>query len=139
MRLTEDLTDAFFAAADVWFSDEGENAIDEMRAGLDGIGALYDEHGTLLRAIVEVATYDEEIATFWRGLLQRFVEASRDAASRPSRRPATRRAFPAAPAAFALTWMTERTFYQQMAQNLPSEELVEAMIGIWTRSIYGRV
>ncbi len=138
MRLTEDLTDAFFAAADVWFSDEGENAIDEMRTGLDGIGALYDEHGTLLRAIVEVATYDEEIATFWRGLLQRFVEASArriEAEQEAGNAPA----FPAAPAAFALTWMTERTFYQQMSQNLPSEELVEAMIGIWTRSIYGRV
>jgi AcrR family transcriptional regulator len=138
MRLTEDVSDALFGAADIWFSGEGAVAMEEMHRALEGIAALYEEHDTLLRAIVEVSTYDDEIAQFWRGLLQRFVDAS-------SRRIETEQAagrapaFPPAPTAFALTWMVERTFYQQLVQGLDANDLVDAMHGIWTRSIYGVV
>src|SRR3954467_5261008 len=76
MRLTEDINDLLLAQGGVWFSGSGDAAA-EMREALRNIAALYDQHGVLLRAIVEVATYDEEVAVFWRGLLGRFVEASR--------------------------------------------------------------
>ncbi len=133
MRLTEEVTDELFAAADGWFSGNNEQPIAEMRTALDNIAALYDVHGTLLRAIVEVSTYDDEFARFWRGLLQRFVDAS------------TRRMedldtdLAAAPTAFALIWMTERTLYQQMEQGIDREPLLDAIHGIWVRALYGRV
>jgi AcrR family transcriptional regulator len=138
MRLTEEVTDELFAAADGWFSGGGEQAIDEMRPALDEIAGLYEVHGTLLRAIVEVSTYDDEFATFWRGLLQRFSDAS---SRRIEEEQAAGRAaeFDAAAAAFALTWMTERTFYQQIVQGMDRETLVDAVHGIWTRAVYGRV
>jgi hypothetical protein len=46
---------------------------------------------------------------------------------------------PASATAFALVWMTERTFYQQLVQSAPvkGDELVEALNGIWLRSVYG--
>ncbi len=46
---------------------------------------------------------------------------------------------PAAATAFALVWMTERTFYQHLVQDSPlsQEELVAALDGIWLRSVYG--
>ncbi len=133
MRLTEEVTDELFAAADGWFSGDGQQPIAEMRTALGNIAALYDVHGTLLRAIVEVSTYDEEFAMFWRGLLQRFVEAS------------TRRMedldsdLPPGPTAFALIWMTERTLYQQMEQGIDREPLLDAIHGIWVHALYGRV
>jgi AcrR family transcriptional regulator len=138
MRLTEELTDELFAAADLWFSGEAEQAIDEMRPALEQIAALYDEHGTMLRAIVEVSTYDDEFATFWRGLLQRFADASTrriEEEQTAGRAPA----FDAASAAFALIWMTERSFYQQLVQDMDRATLIDALHGVWTRAIYGRV
>jgi hypothetical protein len=46
---------------------------------------------------------------------------------------------PARATAFALVWMTERTFYQQAVQDRPisQDELAEGLAGVWTRAIYG--
>ena len=76
MRLTEDVTDELYTQADIWYSGSGDPET-EIRQALGNIARLYEQHGPLLRAIVEVSTYDDEVAAFWRRLLGRFVEASR--------------------------------------------------------------
>ena len=91
----------------------------------------------LLRAIVEVSTYDEEVAR----LLAHAARAlrRRDAAAHRGGADAGRAAVPQpAATAFALCWMTERTLYQQLVQELTVgvPELVEALAAIWERSIY---
>src|SRR3954469_25118786 len=115
MRLTAHVNDQLYAEADTWFT--GDAAPTET---MSRIAALYEEHGALLRAIVEVSTYDEEIAGFWRSLIGRFVEA-------------TEKRVDSRATAFALVWMTERAFYQQLVQGRPLDpgELVEALAGIW--------
>jgi AcrR family transcriptional regulator len=136
MRLTEEVNALLFEQADIWFSGHGEPE-QELHTALTNIAALYDEHSVLLRALVEVSTYDEEVATFWRGTLGRFVDATerrieeeRDAGRAPG--------VQAQATAFALTWMTERTLYQDLVQNspVPKAELVDALTGIWLRSVY---
>ena len=89
----------------------------------------------LIRAIVEVSTYEEDIATFWRGLL-------RASSTRPRAASRSRTSFPsgtAYPTAFALTWMVERTFYQQLVQDEPllQAEMVEAVVRIYRGTVYG--
>jgi AcrR family transcriptional regulator len=136
MRLTAEVNELLYQQADIWFSGAGAPE-SEMRRALTNIAALYREHGVLLRAIVEVSTYDEQVAEFWRTMLGRFVEAS-------CRRIETEQASGRAPAqhahatAFALVWMTERTMYQQLVQGEPlaAEELVEALVRIWLRAVY---
>ena len=119
MRLTAQVSEQLYTVADGWFS----GADDDLPGALHEIGELYREHGALLRAIVEVSTYDEEIARFWRGLISRFVDA-------------TERRVGSRATAFALVWMTERTFYQQLVQDRPLDpgELVSALAGIWERA-----
>jgi AcrR family transcriptional regulator len=138
MRLTEDVNDQLFAQADVWFSGSGEPAR-ELRAALTSIAALYDEHGVLLRAIVEVSTYDEEVARFWRGLMARFTSATRRRIEREQAAGVGAPGHPEA-TAFSLCWMTERVFYQRLVQDGPpsGDELVGALCDIWVRSVYGR-
>jgi AcrR family transcriptional regulator len=137
MRLTEDVNELLYQQADIWFSGAGEPE-PEMREALTNIAALYAEHGVLLRAIIEVSTYDDEVAQFWRGMLGRFVDASRrrieterEAGRSVARHPNA--------TAFALCWMTERTMYQHLVQGEPMarEEMVDALVGIWLRSVYG--
>ena len=136
MRLTEDVTELLFAQADIWFSGDGDPER-ELRAALTSIAALYDEHGVLLRAIVEVSTYDEEVARFWRGLLGRFVDASAGASS-ASRRAAAR----ARPSGGHRV----RAVLDDRAGLLPApraggaprrDELVGALCDIWVRAVYG--
>jgi TetR/AcrR family transcriptional regulator, ethionamide resistance regulator len=136
LRLTADVNEQLYEQADIWFSGTGAPE-PEMRKALQNIAALYAEHGVLLRAIVEVSAYDEQIASLWRVMLGRFVDASR---RRIEAEQAAGRTGPHHPhaTAFALVWMTERTMYQQFVQGEPvaADDLVEAMVGIWLRSVY---
>jgi TetR/AcrR family transcriptional regulator, ethionamide resistance regulator len=136
LRLTEDVSERLFEQADIWFSGDGEPE-SELRAALTNIFAVYREHRVLLGAIVEVSTYDDVVARFWRAIVGRFVDASR------RRIEAERKAGRAAPAderatAFALCWMTERALYQQVVQGEPldPDALLDALVGIWLRAVY---
>ena len=136
-QLTADVAELLYQQAEIWFSGEGDPDA-EIREALTNIAALYDEHGVLLRVIVEVATYDEQVAQAWHGLLGRFVDATR---RRIEAEQAAGRAVAqhAHATAFALCWMTERTVYEHLVQGepFPRAELVDALVGIWLRSVYG--
>lgn len=136
MRLTEEVNALLFEQADIWFSGDGD-PIEDLRVALRNISRLYDEHSVLLRAIVEVSTYDEEVAVFWRSTLGRFVDATerRIEIERERDRAVCEHA---RETAFALAWMTERTLYQQLVQSdpLPQPSIVDALAGIWARAVY---
>src|SRR3954447_3069079 len=119
MRLTAEVSEELYEVAESWF--EGDD--DQLAAALRQIGELYREHAALLRAVVEVSTYDEEVATFWRGLVGRFVDATQKRLGR-----AATPLPPAAPA-FALVGMPERSSPQPPVQDepIPRAELVEAL------------
>ena len=136
MRLTEEVNALLFEQADIWFSGQGEPEA-EIHSALTNIAALYEEHAVLLRALVEVSTYDEEVATFWRSTLARFVDAT-ERRIEEEREAGRAAGVPALATAFALTWMTERTLYQDLVQNspVPKAELVDALTRIWLRSVY---
>jgi AcrR family transcriptional regulator len=136
MRLAADVTEQLYAQADIWFSGDGDPQ-QEIREALTQIAELYREHGVLIRAIVEVSTYEEDIATFWRGLLNQFVEATAQRIEDEGGAPGG--VSPRA-TAFALTWMVERTYYQQLVQDQPlvDGELVDAVAAIYLRTVYGR-
>src|SRR3954465_10648421 len=102
MRLTADVSEQLYAVASRWFAGDDEELVSALRE----IGELYREHAALLRVIVEVSTYDDEVAGVWRGVVGRFVEATQ------SRIEAEDAELPAAATAFALVWMTERAFHQ---------------------------
>lgn len=137
MRLTEEVNALLFEQADAWFSSK-EDPEGELRTALANIAMLYGEHSVLLRAIVEVSTYDEEVAVFWRSTLGRFADATRRRIEEEQTSGRTAVTSPRA-TAFALTWMTERTLYQQLVQAGPmqQEELVDALTEIWVRGVYG--
>jgi AcrR family transcriptional regulator len=131
MRLTEDVSGLLYAEAEGWWSGDTE-----LRTALERIVALYREHAPLLRAVVETAAYDEPVAGFWRAILGRFVESTRDRLESDA-------AFdlPAEQTAFLLCWMTERACYQQIVQgrDLADPDFVSALVGLWERGAYGRL
>ena len=126
MRLTEEVTELLYAEADAWFT--GAAPLDEA---LRRVFALYEEHGPLLRAIVEVSTYEETTATFWRALVARFVGATEQRIAAAGGDPLARAT------AFSLVWMTERAYYEHLVQEdpPPRDELVDAIVRIWERAI----
>jgi AcrR family transcriptional regulator len=137
LRLTEDVNEQLYHAADRWWSGEAEEEA-EIREALVEIADLYDEHMALLKVIVEVSTYDDDVAKHWRGLIGRFVEATRQRIE-DEQAAGKAPAFPAAATAFALVWMCERTLYELMVQDPPftRDETLDALVRIYMRSVYG--
>lgn len=138
VKLTEEVTVELYQQADVWFSGQGDPRL-EVREALRSVAELYASHAALMRVIVEVSTYEEEVAVFWRGLLERFITA---AAERIRSEQAAGTAPPGDPraTAFALVWMCERTLYQQIVQQAPFDPttLAETLESIFMRAIYAR-
>ena len=85
---------------------------------------------------METAAYDEPVAEFWRAILGRFVESTRE---RLESDPAFD--LPAEQTAFLLCWMTERACYQQIVQgrDLADPDFVTALVSLWERGTYGRL
>jgi AcrR family transcriptional regulator len=144
MRVTEEVTERFYAVADTWWSSEEEGP-DALRNALRALVDLYREHAVLLRAVVEISAIDETVASFWRALVGRFILATRDRIeSERAAGAAPEDGAPAPTVAFALVWMTERAFYQGIvvaAEPNPDTDdaLVAALSDVWLRSIYGRL
>jgi len=139
VRLTGDVNAELMAAAETWWSGGGD-----LREALERIAGLYREHGALLRAVVEVSTYDDAVATYWRGLVGRFVDATQERIEAEQRAsnggPDPDR--PARAMAFAMVWMVERSFYEVLVQGdvdgTPSaDELVRAIDAIFSSSAGG--
>jgi AcrR family transcriptional regulator len=137
MRLAEGVIEELYEQADIWYS--GSDAEPDIRRALARIGDTYSEHGPLLKAVIELSTYDEEIGAFWRNLIGRFAEATQRQIEAEQSRGGTNDLPPRA-TALALTWMGERTFYQHLLAGHPGDlqDVVDALTCIYLRTIYGR-
>jgi AcrR family transcriptional regulator len=138
LRLTEDVTDELYRQGDIWFSGDGEPAA-ELRRALSNIGGLYREHGAVLRAIVQTAATDDEVAVSWHRIVDRFVDATSTRIEDLQRHGHAAVREDARATAFALCWMIERAFNQQLVLEAPFPEraLVDALTGIFVRAVYG--
>ncbi len=138
MRLATGVADELYAEANTWWSDSGDGR-GQVTDALGKIAAIYRAHAPLVCAIVEVSTYDPPVGTFWRGLVGRFAAAS---AKRIGAEQAAGRADAALDAdatAFALVWMTERSFHQMLVQDgAPADDaIVAALARVWIATVYG--
>jgi TetR/AcrR family transcriptional regulator, ethionamide resistance regulator len=119
MRLTEDVAETLYQEADRWWS---------------GTRGTWAEHASLLGAMVEASTYDQEIGEFWRGLVGRFIDATERRLVADGEEPGA-----AAAKAFVLCWMANHACYQQVArgESLDDPALLDALAEILGRSVYG--
>jgi TetR/AcrR family transcriptional regulator, ethionamide resistance regulator len=131
VRLTEQLAAALLASAERFFS--GPPAPGELRRTLQEILDLFQSHPTLIRAVVEASGYDEEVATFWRAILERFIDAAQPYLEQ------TRGMAPdqARATAFTLVWMVERSYYQHTirATEMNDKLVLDALTDIWWRAL----
>ena len=138
MRVTEGVADLLYEEADRWWSDEGDGR-EQLADALAEIGGLWEEHVPLLRAVVEASTFDEEIAGFWRGLVGRFVDATRRRIEAEQAAGRVAADLPAHGVSFALVWMTERANYQYLAQGPQAAggPVTDALVAVWLAAVYG--
>ena len=138
MRLASDAAEQFYREADTWWSGNGDGRA-QVAEALEKIAALYRAHGPLVCALVEASTYDHDVGVFWRGLVGRFISASAERIAAEQAAGHAAADLDATATAFALVWMTERSFHQMLVQEdpLPTGDLVAALARVWSSTVYG--
>ena len=137
MTATEQAADALYAEADRWWHGEGEpEAL--VRRAIEGVAEAYSRYDRVLSVATEVSTYDDEVRRFWRGLVERFVDATdRHIALEQSEgriRPLDSRR-----TAEALVWMTERACYVYVARRERApRDVVAALTEVWVGALYAQ-
>jgi TetR/AcrR family transcriptional regulator, ethionamide resistance regulator len=128
--------EALYRVADGWWHGRGRPERRLERA-LRGMAQLYERHASLLRVATEVSTYDEEVRVFWRGIVERFIDATETHLLREQRAGRVPRTLEARATAESLVWMAERSCYVYLASGeRTADELVEALSATWTAALY---
>jgi AcrR family transcriptional regulator len=138
MRLAADVAEQFYREAGTWWSGSGDSG-EQLAEALGKIAGLYRTHGPLVCAIVEVSASDPPVGVFWRGLVGRFITASAERIAAEQTAGRTDAVLDPTATAFALVWMTERSFHQMLVQEdpIPLERLVAALTQVWRATVYG--
>ena len=137
LRVVEHLGSELFTMSDRWLSGSGEGS-DLARQALDGIVAVYVEHGPVMRALADAAADDPGVEQAYAALVQRFVDAT---ARHIEEEIAAGRILPldADETAKALVWMMERYLILSLGREppTPAESVADTLTTIWTRVLYG--
>ncbi len=126
-RIAEQLAVTKFEIADELF--HGEIDKPAVRRTLEQILAVYRSDPTLIRAVVEATSYDDEVAADWREILDRAIDSAQHIIQQ-SRQTTPEEAHALA---FGLVWMTERSFFQHSVRGSGIDEpvLLDALTDIW--------
>ena len=117
----------------------GDQPIADVRYALEGVAAVYVEHGPVLRALAEAAGADAHVETTYRGLVQAFI----DATARHIRQQQVAGRIPpnldAHETARALIWLNERYLSEAFGTTPHSDVaiVVATLHHIWTATLYG--
>ncbi len=131
LRLIGEIGAELFEMADKWLKGG------DLRAGLDGVAAVYAQHGPVLRAISDAAVDDPDVEDAYHGLVQRFVDATAEHIRSEQRNGRAKGMTPRRTAA-ALVWMNERYLSMCLGGPKPikSREVADTLWQIWTRTLY---
>ncbi|MCX4831384.1 TetR/AcrR family transcriptional regulator [Streptomyces sp. NBC_01016] len=125
------------ATADGTAQDEAAAPADAMERAVRGVEQVWREHGTVMRAAVDYSALHPVIAAAWNDTVEAFARTMTEVLKRAGV-PEGDGAEDAAALAYALCWMTERTFYR--AACSPEPDLARATattVGIWRRVMTG--
>jgi len=134
VRLVEGIGAELFEGANVWLEGEGD-----VGDSLGAVAAVYARHGLVLAAIADAAGHDPDAESTYRGMIERFIDAT---ARRIERDIATGDVEPLDPteAARALVWMSERYLKETLGRlpQAPVATVAETLSEILMRALYGR-
>jgi TetR/AcrR family transcriptional regulator, ethionamide resistance regulator len=137
LRVVEHLGTELFTMSDRWLRGTGEGP-DLARAALDGIVAVYVEHGPVMRALADAAADDRGVEQAYNALVESFIDAT---ARHIENEIDAGRMLPvdAYETAKALVWMMERYLTLSLGRDplIPARTVADTLATIWTRVLYG--
>ena len=138
LRLIQEIGDALMQMADVWLTGTGDPRAD-ARDALEGLSAVYAEHGIAMRAIADAARVDPQVEHFYEDLIDRFVVANTQHIAEEIAAGRTPQ-MDAGETARALVWASEAYLVRTLGSvppRQPREQVVETLTALWVRVLYG--
>ena len=133
LRLIGEIGSELFGMADKWLKGG------DLRAGVEGVVAVYAKHGPVLRAISDAAVDDPDVESAYHGLVQRFIDATAEHI-RLEQRGGRAEGMTARRTAAALVWMNERYLSMCLggrnSKQVRPREVADTLHQIWTRTLY---
>jgi AcrR family transcriptional regulator len=137
LRVVDRIREELLTVANRWF--EGREATADLRSALEGVAAVYVEHGPVLTALADASGSDATVEKAYRSLVQGFIEAT---ARRIRAEQATGRAADVDPdeTARALVWLNESYLRDALGRTPIADPstVVDVIEQIWTATLYGR-
>jgi TetR/AcrR family transcriptional regulator, ethionamide resistance regulator len=138
LRLIQELGAELFEMSDRWLkSDPNDDPRAALREALDGVVDAYARHGAVLRAIADASADDPTVEAAYRGLVERFIQATADHI-RTETRAGVIQGLNAKRTASALVWMNERYLSTCLgaARQVRPREVAETLYSVWLRTLY---
>jgi TetR/AcrR family transcriptional regulator, ethionamide resistance regulator len=133
LRLIAEIGSELFEMADKWLKGG------DLRAGVEGVVAVYSKHGPVLRGISDAAVDDPDVEEAYHALVQRFIDATAEHI-RNEQKGGRASGMTAKRTAAALVWMNERYLSMCLgggnSKQLKPREVADTLHQIWTRTLY---
>jgi TetR/AcrR family transcriptional regulator, ethionamide resistance regulator len=137
LRVVEHLGAELFTMSERWLRGTGEGP-ELAREALDGIVAVFVEHGPVMRALADAAADDPGVERAYSDLVESFIDAT---ARHIDEEIAAGRILKlsAYETAKALVWMMERYLTLSLGREplTPADTFADTLATIWTRVLYG--
>jgi AcrR family transcriptional regulator len=131
----ESVAAEIYAEADRWWHGSGPPE-QLVREALEGIASVYLKHDDMLRATLEVTTYDAGFRAFYWALVRRFVDATAEHLRRELDAGRARH-LDIEVTSESLVWMAERCAYAFfLTEGRPQSEVIEPLTAIWVHALY---
>ncbi|MFL5895203.1 MAG: TetR/AcrR family transcriptional regulator [Thermoleophilaceae bacterium] len=136
LRLIQEIGAELFQMADRWLKGTGDPR-EDARAAVDGVVAVYSRHGPVLRAIADAAGDDPNVEAAYRGLIERFIDATATHI-RAETRAGRVQGLNARRTAAALVWMNERYLSTCLGvqKQVRPREVSDTLYDVWMRTLY---
>jgi TetR/AcrR family transcriptional regulator, ethionamide resistance regulator len=112
-----------------FLAGDGPVEQDEVVTSTKALLETFARNATIVRAVIEAAGYDDAVAGYWAGIVERIIEGSQARLQAEGLDAEDAKA-----TATALVWMTERLCYQQAvrgATGLNDDAAVAAISRVW--------
>jgi AcrR family transcriptional regulator len=121
-RLAERATADISVGADEWWLGDQSGGQDALRDVLLKLVRIWRKHEVVLRAITEVAAYDETVADFWRRRINSYAEQAARRLEEDRRLGRVAPELDPRATAFVIGWAVERTISEHIRTHGPQSD-----------------